>query len=80
MVMPKRDGLGNLEFPNIPIQDTNLAEMLKKDNAALKKAGCELASAALRVISDYDGLHRLMLATANWAKAIADEGGRGDNT
>ena len=50
--------------------------MLQADNAALRKAGCALASAAINVIADYDGLHRLALAVANWTTTVANEGGR----
>lgn len=81
MIMPKRDPLWTCHFPvegtGEQIVQRQAMEALQNDNAALKKAGSELAAAALRVVGDYDGLHRLMLATAAWAKAIADEGGRG---
>jgi len=53
-----------------------LIQMLTDDNRRLRKAGCKLAEAALRVATEYDGVHRLMLATSEWAKAVADEGGR----
>jgi hypothetical protein len=43
----------------------------------MRNAGSELAAAALRVTEDYDGVHRLRLAVAKWAKVTADEGGRG---
>lgn len=52
-------------------------EFLATENAELRKAGCNLARAALHVISEYDGLHRLALAVAEWATAVANEGGRG---
>ena len=55
-----------------------LIEMLKDDNKQLRNAGCKLAEAALKVATEYDGVHRLMLATSEWARAIADEGGRGE--
>ena len=81
MIMPRRDPSWIEHFPREATGDQVIqravVEALQADNAALKKAGSELAAAALRVVSDYDGLHRLMLATAAWAKAIADEGGRG---
>lgn len=83
MVMPKRGPLGEIQWPEhepLPLDQALTAEalaQLKEDNARLKKAGSDLAAAALRVVTDYDGLHRLMLATAGWAKALADEGGRG---
>ena len=53
-----------------------LEEMVIADNKALKKAGDHLAIAAQ--LAEYDGVHRLRLAIANWNKAIADEGSRGD--
>ena len=52
-------------------------EFLSRDNKAMRIAGCKLAEAAIRVIREYDGLHRLSLAVAEWSKVIACEGGRG---
>lgn len=49
---------------------------LVEDNKNLRRAGCALACAALRVIKTYDGTHRLALAISAWTNAIADEGGR----
>lgn len=57
--------------------DGQMLEMLLADNRRLREAGCKLAEAALRMIREYDGTHRLALAVAEWAKAVADEGGRG---
>ena len=54
-----------------------LEQFLAAENAALRRAGCKLAEAALRVAREYDGVHRLMLAVSEWSKAVADEGGRG---
>ena len=51
-------------------------EMLAQDNARLREAGGERAAAALYVAKEYDGVHRLMLAVAGWAQAVAGEGGR----
>ena len=56
--------------------ELDLIEMLVTDNKRLRNAGCKLAEAALRVATEYDGVHRLMIATSEWAKAVADEGGR----
>lgn len=53
-------------------------ERLAEDNAKLRNAGCRLAEAALYVIREYDGTHRLALAVAEWCKAVSNEGGRGD--
>jgi hypothetical protein len=50
---------------------------LVAENSALRRAGCEMAEAALYVAREYDGVHRLMLAVSNWSKTLADEGGRG---
>jgi hypothetical protein len=50
---------------------------LSSDNLAMRKAGCDLAAAALYTIGEFDGLHRLSLAVAEWSKAIGNEGGRG---
>jgi len=51
-------------------------QFLARENAALRQAGCDLAIAALRVIRDHDGIHRLALTVAAWAQTVADEGGR----
>ena len=37
-------------------------EMMSRDHARMRKAGTALAEAALRVIREYDGTHRLSLA------------------
>lgn len=56
----------------------DLEKMLIEDNKRLRKSGCELAESAIYTVKEYDGLHRLSLAVSNWAKAVADEGGRGE--
>lgn len=53
-------------------------EMLMADNRRMRAAGLKLAEAAMHVVREFDGTHRLSLAAAEWAKAIADEGGRGE--
>ena len=53
-------------------------KMLEEDNKRMRKAGNDLAIAAMRVIRDYDGIHRLAIAVAEWNKVIAGEGGRGN--
>lgn len=53
-------------------------EQLIADNKAMRKAGGLLAEAAIAVVTDYDGCHRLSLAVSDWAKVIANEGGRGE--
>lgn len=53
-----------------------IVKMMADDNARMRKAGCALAEAALRVISEYDGVHRLSLAVAEWSTAVANEGHR----
>jgi tellurite resistance protein len=58
--------------------EKGIIRMLEKDNKRMREAGNNLAIAAMRVIRDYDGIHRLSLAVAEWNKAIADEGGRAD--
>ena len=50
--------------------------ILSQDNKRMREAGTKLAAAALYTIAEYDGLHRLSLAVAEWSKVIADEGGR----
>lgn len=56
--------------------DNAFYKILEADNKRMKGAGNNLAIAAMRVIRDYDGLHRLSLAVAEWNKAVANEGGR----
>jgi hypothetical protein len=53
-----------------------LIQMLTRDNQRMRRAGCALAEASMRVVREADGLHRLSLAVADWARAIADEGDR----
>ncbi len=59
--------------------EQGLVDLLSQDNMRMREAGTDLAIAALRVIRDHDGLHRLALAVAEWSKTVADEGGRGLN-
>ena len=58
-------------------ESSDMVKMLSEENARLRRAGSELSVAAIRVAAEYDGLHRLMLAVSGWAKAMADENGRG---
>ncbi len=58
------------------VTQKEIIEFLERDCSAMRLAGCELAVAALRVVKDYDGIHRLLLAVANWSTVIANEGGR----
>lgn len=55
-----------------------LVKMLTADNARMRKAGCDLALAALRIIRDYDGVHRLALAVSEWMKVVGTEGSRSE--
>lgn len=59
--------------------DNEIIEMLSQENLRLRKAGSNLCQAALHVVSEYDGLHRLALAVSEFSKALADEHGRGDS-
>ena len=65
------------EIPGIGSLESNQLKMLAEENARLREAGSQLAIAAMRVATEYDGVHRLMLAVSVWAKAMADEHGRG---
>ena len=56
--------------------ETGLVEMITRDNAKMREAGCNLAEAAGRVVRDYDGLHRLSIAISAWYSAVAGEGDR----
>lgn len=60
------------------MMEAELIEMLTRDHARMRAAGTALAEAALYTVREYDGLHRLALAVADWAKAVADEGDRAD--
>ncbi len=57
--------------------ELKMIEQLSKENKALKRAGGYLAQRAMYTVTNYDGLHRLSLAIANWANALANEGERG---
>lgn len=61
------------------IEELKLIEQLSKENSKLKKAGGYLAQRAIYTITNFDGLHRLSLAVANWATTIANEGERSKN-
>lgn len=56
--------------------ERGMIEMLTRDSAKMRLAGGALAEAAIRVIHDYDGLHRLSLAVAEWCACVANEGDR----
>jgi hypothetical protein len=64
-------------FP-LPIPLDDQLRVLSDENRRLREAGAQMAVAALRVATEYDGVHRLMLAVSVWAKAMADEHGRGE--
>jgi len=49
---------------------------LQQDYIKMRNAGNELAIASLRVINDYDGIHRLAQAVSIWASVVATSGGR----
>ena len=54
----------------------DLTEMLSEDCRRYRKAGNDLAEASVRVVRDYDGLHRLSLAVSAWMQTVANEGRR----
>ncbi len=56
--------------------ELKMIEQLSKENAKLRKAGGFLAQRAMYTVTEYDGLHRLSLAVANWATVVANEGER----
>lgn len=56
--------------------ELQMIEQLSKENSELKKAGGFLAERAIYTVTEFDGLHRLSLAVANWATTIANAGGR----
>jgi hypothetical protein len=76
-MMPRRERDPMLDW-KMPTVETGAIEMLARDNARMREAGCNLAEAAARVVRDYDGLHRLSIAISAWFTAIASEGDRGD--
>jgi len=59
--------------------DKQMIEMLERDNRKLREAGFNLAKSAINVVEDYDGLHRLSRAVADWFLAISNQGDRGEN-
>jgi len=58
------------------VSDSASTQQLIEDYSQLRSAGCELASAAMRVIGHFDGCHRLASAVAEWARVVSEEGGR----
>ena len=58
------------------MNEPDAVRFLSEENSKLRKSGCKLAEAALHVAREHDGVHRLMLAVSQWAKTLADEGGR----
>lgn len=56
----------------------NTEAMLETENARLRQAGTDMARAALRVIVEYDGLHRLAMEVSEWCKVLGTEHGRGE--
>lgn len=62
---------------NSKIRRADPIKQLIDDNRKLRRAGCKLALAAIRVVNEYDGCHRLALAVSEWTATIANEGGRG---
>lgn len=57
-------------------QHDDLVKVLTDDNCSMRRAGLQLAEAAIHVIREHDGLHRLSIAVSEWAIVIANEGGR----
>jgi hypothetical protein len=55
---------------------SNQIIQLANDVNRFSDAGGKLAEAASRVINNFDGIHRLALAVADWMTAVANEGGR----
>lgn len=79
-MIPRPDRSFYPPFPEPPVGESigeQQLKMLVEENARLRDAGSQMAIAALRVATEYDGIHRLMLAVSVWAKAMADEHGRG---
>lgn len=62
----------------VPEPQPSIDAMVLADNKRMRAAGTKLAEAALQVCREYDGTHRLALAVAEWATAIAGEGGRSE--
>jgi hypothetical protein len=53
-------------------------KILIDDNRRMRAAGLKLSEAAIYVVREFDGTHRLALAAAEWIKVIGDEGDRGE--
>ncbi len=58
-------------------EELKMIKQLSQENKALRKAGGFLAERAMYTVTEFDGLHRLSLAIANWATVVANEGNRG---
>ena len=56
---------------------SEIFEKAYRDTADFIHAGNELAEAAVRVVSHYDGIHRLSKAISQWFLVVANQGGRG---
>lgn len=57
-------------------EQAKIIQQLIKENKKLKKAGGLLAERAIYTVHEFDGLHRLSLAVANWSLTVANEFGR----
>lgn len=57
-------------------KEKEILEFIQRDNTKMREAGCELAIASMKVIKDYDGIHRLSLAVKDWCEVLANEGNR----
>ncbi len=52
---------------------TTMTDRENEKYLALKKAGMELAEASHRIVAEYDGVHRLADALANWYKVVGSK-------
>ena len=55
---------------------SDINDILLEDCKQMRKAGNDLAIAAMRVVGQYDGIHRLSAAVSYWNNVISTEGGR----
>lgn len=60
-------------------EELKLIQTLIDENKKLRMAGSRLAIRALYTVSNYDGLHRLSNAIAQWNLTISNEFGRDKN-
>jgi len=47
-------------------------ELLVKENANLRRVGCKMSQAAIRIDCGHNAIHHLMIAVAEWVEAVGE--------